>query len=104
MPGAAQLAAGIVVEQGTIGITAVAGTIRVTRAGDPAGPDIPILGTESRLAPGDAAFYGPDVEHLIRNPAAKPASLLLTMLAPVDRPPYATAVTVGGAAVCVETP
>jgi quercetin dioxygenase-like cupin family protein len=87
------------VEAGAIAFTAVAGTARLHRAADAADATL-TLGAESRLSAGDALFYGPDVEHLVRNPSAAPSSLLLSTLAPADSPPYATAVTVNSTPVC----
>lgn len=85
------------VETGVIGFTYVAGAARITPPGGDAGTSAPwLVNAEAILAPGTTVTFGPDTMHLIRNAGDEPAQILLSMIGPTDRPPFARAFTTHG--------
>jgi hypothetical protein len=77
------------VESGTYGFTPVAGEASyVTRAAAPGTPEVPALGTEVLLAPGDALFHDEEVAGIDRAVGDEPMVLLLAVLFDPTQPLY----------------
>jgi hypothetical protein len=77
------------VESGTYGFTPVTGNAsQVTRATAPGTPEVPTLGTEILLAPGDALFHDEDVAGIDRAVGDEPMVLLLAVLFDPAQPLY----------------
>jgi hypothetical protein len=77
------------VESGTYGFTPVTGDAsQVTRATAPGTPEVPSLGTEILLAPGDALFHDEDVAGIDRAVGDEPMVLLLAVLFDPAQPLY----------------
>jgi hypothetical protein len=85
------------VESGTYGFTPVIGKAsHVTRATAPGTPEVPTLGTEILLAPGDALFHDEDVTGIDRAVGDEPMVLLLAVLFDPTQPLYHLAHVDGG--------
>jgi hypothetical protein len=77
------------VESGTYGFTPVIGEAsQVTRAIAPGTPEVPTLGSEILLAPGDALFHDEDVTGIDRAVGDEPMFLLLAVLFDPTQPLY----------------
>ncbi len=77
------------VESGTYGFTPVIGEAsHVTRATARGTPEVPIVGTEILLAPGDALFHDEDVTGIDRAVGDEPMVLLLAVLFDPTQPLY----------------
>jgi hypothetical protein len=77
------------VESGTFGFTPVIGEAsQVTRASAPGTPEVPVLGSEILLAPGDALFHDEDVTGIDRAVGDEPMVLLLAVLFDPTQPLY----------------
>jgi hypothetical protein len=77
------------VESGTYGFTPVIGEAsQITRATAPGTPEVPTLGTEILLAPGDALFHDEDVTGIDRAVGDEPMVLLLAVLFDPTQPLY----------------
>jgi hypothetical protein len=85
------------VESGNYGFTPIIGEAsHVTRATSPGTPEVPILGTEIFLAPGDALFHDEDVTGIDRAVGDEPMVLLLAVLFDPTQPLYHLAHVDGG--------
>jgi hypothetical protein len=77
------------VESGTFGFTPVMGEASyITRAAAPSTPEVPTLGTEILLAPGDALFHDEEVVGIDRAVGDEPMVLLLAVLFDPTQPLY----------------
>jgi hypothetical protein len=77
------------VESGTYGFTPVIGEAsHVTRATASGTPEVPSIGTEVLLAPGDALFHDEDVTGIDRAVGDEPMVLLLAVLFDPTQPLY----------------
>ena len=77
------------VESGTYGFTPVIGEAsQVTRATAPGTPEVPTVGSEILLAPGDALFHDEDVTGIDRAVGDEPLVLLLAVLFDPTQPLY----------------
>jgi hypothetical protein len=77
------------VESGTYGFTPVIGEAsHVTRPSAPGTPEVPRIGTEILLAPGDALFHDEHVTGIDRAVGGEPLVLLLAVLFDPTQPLY----------------
>jgi hypothetical protein len=77
------------VESGTYGFTPVIGEAsQVTRAAAPGTPEVPTIGSEILLAPGDSLFHDEDVTGIDRAVGDEPMVLLLAVLFDPTQPLY----------------
>ena len=77
------------VESGTYGFTPVTGEAsQVTRATAPGTPEVPRVGSEILLAPGDALFHDEEVAGIDRAVGDEPLVLLLAVLFDPTQPLY----------------
>ena len=76
-------------ESGTYGFTLVTGEASyVTRAAAPGTPEVPTIGSEILLAPGDALFHDEEVTGIDRAVGDEPMVLLLAVLFDPTEPLY----------------